>query len=137
MTAHWRIAFKNTAQRLQDFLKVMHGLNYCPLRSTCLVSLHDRAIHLELLIWIYCSLTLRVAYSLSCNLSIGCFSAAGFPLLKLSEEHTFKVTDARMILWHTPAPYIVLPDGKMRYCKRNGMSEYDVRELLNAYENTM
>lgn len=42
-----------------------------------------------------------------------------------------------MVLWHTPAPYIVLPDGKKSYYKRDGISEYDVRELLNAYENTM
>ena len=154
----------NTAQRLQEFVKVMHGLDYCKLlgpapaiaqspitaveqSDTARSVAHiaplkidvtglttestnpSRATHL------YLSLV-DPTYRLQPFLQSlrDCFSAAGFPLLKTSKKYRVKVTDGRMVLWHT---YFVLPNGKRVYYKREARPVFYPRELLKVYENTI
>lgn len=154
----------NTAQRLQEFLKVMHGLDYCKLLGPApaiaqspitAVEQFDTArsvAHIAPLKIDVSGLTTESTnpsrathlylllvdptYRLQLFLQSlrDCFSAAGFPLLKTSEKQRVKVIDARMVHWHT---YIVLPNGERRYYKREARPIFDMRELLKVYKNTI
>lgn len=157
----------NTAGRLQGFLELMHRLNYSKLlgpapeiaqSSIIAVKQSDTArsvAHIAPLRINVSGLTTRSIHPSRANhleLSLvdstcrlrpflqslrGCFSAAGFPLLNISEEALVKVIHAKKMLWHSPALRTVLPNGECRYYRRYTLSQFDVRELLKMYENTI
>ena len=143
----------NTAPRLEEFLKVMHGLKHLNVE---LSDMTRSVSHLApLTIDVSGLITRSPDPSAATHLNLpvvdptyrfqpflqaltGYFSAAGFPLLRPPGIDTIHIVDTIMISWREPSRRIVLPNGK-RGIQRgpDHLPTFNATELLKVNENTI